>query len=91
MLYFTLPPPLTMAFSCLRACVRACVFLPPNAFAVLKGTQQMAGDPAEASFEWTRQWYPVAVMRDLEARDPRQPYPVQVGWVKIVSRFARNL
>lgn len=29
-------------------------------------------------FEWTRQWYPVAVMRDLEAMDRRKPYPVQV-------------
>ncbi|CAM9819899.1 unnamed protein product, partial [Ectocarpus sp. 4 AP-2014] len=32
----------------------------------------------EAAFEWTRQWYPVVVMRDLEARDPRQPYPVKL-------------
>eukprot|EP00752_Nemacystus_decipiens_P001793 g1732.t1 len=32
----------------------------------------------EEGFQWARQWYPVAVMRDLEARDPRQPYPVQL-------------
>ncbi|CAM9792370.1 unnamed protein product, partial [Hapterophycus canaliculatus] len=29
-------------------------------------------------FQWARQWYPVAIMRDLEARDPRQPFPVQL-------------
>ncbi|CAM9927265.1 unnamed protein product [Scytosiphon promiscuus] len=32
----------------------------------------------ESKFQWARQWYPVAVIRDLEARDPRQPYPVQL-------------
>lgn len=32
----------------------------------------------DEGFQWARQWYPVAVMRDLEARDPRQPYPVKV-------------
>lgn len=35
-------------------------------------------DQQAEGFQWTRQWYPVAVMRDLEARDARQPYPVQV-------------
>lgn len=38
-----------------------------------------ASEDQEKKFQWNRQWYPVAVMRDLEARDPRQPYPVQVG------------
>lgn len=33
---------------------------------------------SQQDFEWTRQWYPVAVMRDLEAMDPRKPYPVKV-------------
>lgn len=36
-----------------------------------------AEDTAQQGFDWTRQWYPVAVMRDLEAMDPRKPYPVK--------------
>lgn len=35
-------------------------------------------DDTQDTFQWTRQWYPIAVIRDLEARDPRQPYPVQL-------------
>ncbi|CAN0527164.1 unnamed protein product, partial [Scytosiphon promiscuus] len=34
-------------------------------------------DGTQETFQWTRQWYPIAVIRDLEARDPRQPYPLQ--------------
>eukprot|EP00752_Nemacystus_decipiens_P014318 g12737.t1 len=40
--------------------------------------QQEQEQEQEEGFRWTRQWYPVAVMRDLEARDARQPYPVQL-------------
>lgn len=39
---------------------------------------QVAQSGDTKGFEWTRQWYPVAVVRDLEAMDPRQPYPVKV-------------
>lgn len=41
--------------------------------------EQEQQEQEEEGFQWRRQWYPVAVMRDLEARDPRQPYAVQVG------------
>lgn len=36
------------------------------------------GDTQTEGFDWKRQWYPVAVVRDLEAMDPREPYPVKV-------------
>lgn len=40
--------------------------------------------PTQQGFDWRRQWYPVAVLRDLEAMDPRQPYPVKV-WSTLVD------
>lgn len=41
---------------------------------------QTTGDTVRQGFDWTRQWYPVAIMRDLEAMDPRKPYPIKVKW-----------
>eukprot|EP00903_Cladosiphon_okamuranus_P006404 g6269.t1 len=40
--------------------------------------EQEQENEQKEGFDWTRQWYPVAVMRDLEARDVRQPYPVKL-------------
>lgn len=40
---------------------------------------QTGEESERGGFDWKRQWYPVAIMRDLEAMDPRKPYPVKVG------------
>ena len=44
--------------------------------------------PHRQGFDWKRQWYPVAAMRDLEAMDPRQPYSVKV-WTSLLF-FTRD-
>lgn len=45
-----------------------------------KKTEEVA--PADEGFQWRRQWYPVVVMRDLEAMDPRKPYSFKVTFAR---------
>lgn len=46
---------------------------------VISVAQATAGQgEASSGFDWRRQWYPVAIIRDLDAADVRKPHRFEV-------------